>query len=148
MSLKVVVIIILNIGFHILISRFQNMNIEFLALSLNGTSIPAKPFQPNFPQHQSVREFYNIFLATNRHMKDNPLCIDREDFENGYSLFVLNLARDDELDNEAISMGVDGTCRLDLRFRTALQRTVSLVVYACYDSMIQINSRRQVLMEY
>lgn len=128
--------------------KFQHANLEYLSLNVNSRSIPSKPYQPRFDVHQSIREFYNLYLGTNRHLKDSPLCIDRENFENGYSLFVFNLSRDDELDSDALSPSVHGTCRLDLRFRAALPRTMTLVVYACFDSVIEINSKRQVLIDY
>ncbi|XP_072555006.1 uncharacterized protein [Paramormyrops kingsleyae] len=128
--------------------RFQHCDLEFLSLSVNGRHIPSKPFQPDFNARQSVREFYNLFLATNRHLRDSALCINREDFENGYSLFALNLSRDDKLDGGALSPVISGMCRLDLRFRAPLPRTMSLIVYACFDTVIEINSKRQVLVDF
>lgn len=128
--------------------KFQHADLEYLALSVNSRFIPSKPYQPHFDTHQTVREFYNLYLGNNRHIRDSPLCIDRENFENGYSLFLFNLTRDGEIDSEALSPSEHGTCRLDLRFRVALPRTMTLVVYACYDSVIEINSKRQVLIDY
>lgn len=37
-----------------------------------------------------------MFLATGRHLKDLPMSIGREDFNNGYSLFVFNLTPSDD----------------------------------------------------
>lgn len=108
--------------------KFQHANLEYLSLSVNSQFIPAKPYQPRFDAHQSASKFYNLCLGTNRHIRDTPLCIDRENFENGYSLFLFNLLRDDEMDSEALSPSVHGTCRLDLRFRVALPRTMTLSV--------------------
>lgn len=128
--------------------NFQHANLEYLSLNVNSRLIPAKPYQPRFDVKQSVREFYNLYLGTNRHLRDSPLCIDRENFEKGYSLFLFNLSRDDEMESDALSPSVHGTCRLDLRFRTALPRTMTLVVYSSFDSVIEINSKRQVLIDY
>ena len=126
--------------------NFLHNNVEYLALCQDGRQVPAKAFQPGFNEGVSVREFYNIFTATGRHLKDLPLCIDREDFGSGYSLFVFNLSPSE--DSEALSPVTNGSLRLEMRFRTPLPHTTTLVVYACYDSILEINSKRQVLVDY
>lgn len=126
--------------------NFIHNDVEYLALCQDGRQIPAKAFQPQFNNGQSVREFYNIYQATGRHLKDLPLSIDRDDFNNGYSLFVFNLNPAD--DNDALSPLSNGNLRLEMRFRVPLQHTTTLIVYACYDSILEINSKRQVLVDY
>ena len=104
-------------------------------------------FQPQFNQGVSVREFYNMFTATGRHLKDLPLNINRREFEQGYSLFVFNLNAAGE-DADALSTVSNGSLRLEMRFRVPLPHTTTLIVYACYDSILEINSKRQVLVDY
>ncbi|TWW54774.1 hypothetical protein D4764_0109560 [Takifugu flavidus] len=119
---------------------------KYVVLGMDGRQVPAKAFQPDFNNGVSVREFYNMFLATGRHLKDLPLSISRDDFNDGYSLFVFNLNPSD--DNDALSTVSNGNLRLELRFRTPLQHTATLIVYACYDSILEINAKRQVLVDY
>ncbi|TKS65887.1 hypothetical protein D9C73_028356 [Collichthys lucidus] len=126
--------------------NFVHNNVEYLALCQDGRQVPAKAFQPQFNQGSSVREFYNMFIATGRHLKDLPLSINREEFNDGYSLFVFNLTPGD--DNDALSPVSNGNLRLEMRFRVALPHTTTLIVYACYDSILEINSKRQVLVDY
>ncbi len=87
-----------------------------------------------------------MFIATGRHLKDLPLSINHEEFNDGYSLFVFNLTPGD--DNDALSPVSNGNLRLEMRFRVALPHTTTLIVYACYDSILEINSKRQVLVDY
>lgn len=126
--------------------NFRHNDVEYLALCQNGKQVPAKAFQPRFDQGASVREFYNMFIATGRHLKDIPLAIDRQDFNDGYSLFVFNLTASE--DNDALSPMTNGNLRLEMRFRVALPHTTTLIVYACYDSILEINAKRQVLVDY
>ncbi|TWW53072.1 hypothetical protein D4764_0100970 [Takifugu flavidus] len=118
---------------------------KYVVLGRPASSGP-KAFQPDFNNGVSVREFYNMFLATGRHLKDLPLSISRDDFNDGYSLFVFNLNPSD--DNDALSTVSNGNLRLELRFRTPLPHTATLIVYACYDSILEINAKRQVLVDY
>lgn len=126
--------------------NFHHYDVEYLALCQDGRQVPSKPFQPQFNQRNCVREFYNLFVATGRHLKDQPLCIGREDFDRGYSLFVFNLNPGE--DTEALSPVYNGSLRLEMRFRQPLPNTVTLIVYACYDSILEIDSKRQVLVDY
>lgn len=126
--------------------NFVHNDIEYLALCQDGRQIPAKAFQPQFDRNSSVREFYNMFTATGRHLKDLPLSINREDFNRGYSLFAFNLSP--EGDSDALSVAQNGSLRLEMRFRVPLRQTSTLIVYACYDSVLEIDSKRQVLVDY
>ena len=126
--------------------NFHHYDVDYLALCQDGRQVPSKAFQPQFNQGASVREFYNMFVATGRHLKDLPLSIDREEFERGYSLFVFNLTPGE--DSDALSPVSNGSLRLEMRFRQPLPNTVTLIVYACYDSILEIDSKRQVLVDY
>ena len=73
--------------------------------------------------------------ATGRHLKDQP------------SLYAFNLAPDDSC-SQHLSLIKSGNMRLEMRFITPLHRTVNLVVYACFDNIIEVNQRRNVLYDY
>lgn len=87
-----------------------------------------------------------MFTATGRHLKDLPLSIDRREFNEGYALFAFNLEPTDETD--ALSPVSNGNLRLEMRFRVPLPQTTTLIVYACYNSILEINAKRQVLVDY
>ncbi|MCJ8741299.1 hypothetical protein PDJAM_G00068980 [Pangasius djambal] len=124
--------------------NFVHNDVEYLALCRDGRQIPAKAFQPQFNNRQSVKEFYN--MATGRHLKDLPLSINRSEFNEGYALFAFNLNPAD--DNDALSVVSNGNLRLEMRFRVPLPNTTTLIVYACYDSILEIDSKRKVLVDY
>lgn len=126
--------------------NFRHNDVEYLALCQDGRQIPAKAFQPQFDRGNSVREFHHMFSATGRHLKDLPLSIDRRDFNGGYSLFAFNLQPTE--DSDALSPVSNGNLRLEMRFRVPLPHTTTLVVYACYDSILEIDGKRQVLVDY
>ncbi|XP_078027335.1 uncharacterized protein F54H12.2-like [Epinephelus lanceolatus] len=109
--------------------NFAHNDVEYLALCQDGRQVPAKAFQPQFDQGQSVREFYNMYTAPGRHLKDLPLGIVREDFNQGYSLFVFNLNAAE--DTDALSPVSNGCLRLEMRFRVPLPHTTTLIMYAC-----------------
>lgn len=119
--------------------NFIHNDAEYLALCQDGRQIPAKAFQQQFNIKQSVREFYNMFSSTRRHLKDLPLCINREDFQQGYSLFVFTLNPGE--DSHTLSPVSNGNLRLEMIFQVPLPHTIKLIVYGAYDSILEINSK-------
>ncbi|XP_066506087.1 uncharacterized protein F54H12.2-like [Hoplias malabaricus] len=126
---------------------FKHYNLEFLAVYLDGQQFPAKPHQPDFHTGSAVREFFQLALASGRHLKNQALPIDRQDFLQGYTLYAFNLTPDEEC-GQHVSLVKSGNIRLEVRFRQPLPHTVNLVVYAVFDSIIEISNRRQVLVDY
>ncbi|KAI2645445.1 hypothetical protein H4Q32_028939 [Labeo rohita] len=59
---------------------FKNYDLEFLSIYVDGQQFPAKPLQPNYGTGSAVREFYQLALASGKHLKNQALSIDREDF--------------------------------------------------------------------
>lgn len=127
--------------------NFKHYDTEFIALYVDGTQYPAKPFQPNFESGNVVREFHSLVLASGKHFKDQGLAINRQDYAQGYTLIAFNLSPDDDC-GQHLSLIKSGNMRLELRFRNPLPRTVNLIVYASFDSILEINNRRNVLIDY
>ncbi|KAM9345107.1 uncharacterized protein F54H12.2-like [Symphorus nematophorus] len=126
--------------------NFKHCDMEYLALCQDGRQIPAKAFQPQFDRENPVKEFYNMFTTTGRHLKDLPLSMNRKEFNEGYSLFAFSLEPIE--DSDALSPVSNGNLRLEMRFRVSLPQTTTLIVYACYNSILEINAKRQVLVDY
>ena len=75
------------------------------------------------------------------------MSIDREDFLQGYTLYAFNLSPDEEC-GQHLSLIKSGNIRLETRFRQPLRSTINLIVYAIFDSIIEVSNRRQVLIDY
>ncbi|XP_073689440.1 uncharacterized protein F54H12.2-like [Garra rufa] len=124
---------------------FKHYDLEFLAVYVESQQCPAKPLQPDFAGGSTVREFYQLATATRRHLKNQPLSINRDDFLKGYSLYAFNLTPDEDC-RQHISLIKSGNIRLEARFKQPLVRTINLVVV--FDSIIEVSNRRQVLVDY
>ena len=127
--------------------NFHHYEAEFMCLYADGQSYPAKPFQPHFQRGQYTREYYQLIQTTGRHLKDKSLAISRQDFGTGYSLFCFNLEPDEGCSGN-VSLIKTSNVRMEARFRNPLPRTVNLICYSVFDSVIEISNRRQVLMDY
>ncbi|XP_028646145.1 uncharacterized protein F54H12.2-like [Erpetoichthys calabaricus] len=96
--------------------NFKDNNVEFLALYLDGEQIPTKPFQPNFANDNTTREYYNLVLSSGKNLKDLPLAISCTDFSRGYTLFAFDLTPDQEC-GDYFSLMKTGNMRFEVCFR-------------------------------
>ncbi|XP_051530648.1 uncharacterized protein F54H12.2-like [Myxocyprinus asiaticus] len=126
---------------------FKNYDLEFFAIYLDGQQHPAKPLQPEFESGSAVREFYQLALASGNHLKNQAPSIDTEDFLHGYTLYAFNFTPDEEC-SQHISLIKSGNIRLEARFRQPLPRTINLIVYAIFDSIIEVSNCQQILVDY
>ena len=127
--------------------KFHHYHLEYIALHADGHTYPGKPLQPAYNNEQYGREYHQMMQATGRHLKDRGLAITRKDFGRGYTLYCFNLDADEGCGGH-VSLIRSGNVRLETRFRVPLQRTVTMLCYAVFDSVIEISSRRQVLIDY
>ncbi|XP_075784913.1 uncharacterized protein F54H12.2-like [Pelodiscus sinensis] len=127
--------------------NFKHYNINFVALYVDGEQVPAKPLQPDFENGNCVREYLQLVQATGKHGKDLALIIDREEFARGYTLFAFDLSPDQE-GADHYSMIKTGNLRAEIRFATALESTINMIVYGVFDNVLEVNHRRNVLFDY
>ncbi|TWW77441.1 hypothetical protein D4764_12G0008310 [Takifugu flavidus] len=126
-----------NDAFCLMGARDSAFSLKVLGASLFVKKVAVSP---------AVREFYNMFLATGRHLKDLPLSISRDDFYDGYSLFVFNLNPSD--DNDALSTVSNGNLRLELRFKPPAAHRDPYRLRLLRFYLLEINAKRQVLVDY
>ena len=114
---------------------------EYLTLCQNSTKVPAKAIQPQFNYLISIREFYNMFTSTGRHLKYLPLRIDREEFQAGNTLLVFNLNTVKK--SKVLSSISSGNLRLKNEIQILL---IPNHHPHRYNSILEINSTRQVVL--
>ena len=88
------------------------------------------------------RKYY--FSKENR---DEGNDITREDYPNGYALYAFDLSPD--LAEEGhFNLENQGTVRLELKFGTALANTVTVVAYAEFENVIEIDRNRNIIYDF
>ena len=94
-----------------------------------------------------IRAYNTVFAGTVKLGADKGLFIDREDYGSGYALYTFDLTADlDEQDH--FSLVRQGSVRLALKFSAALAATVTVIAYAEFENVIEINRNRNVLFDF
>lgn len=127
--------------------NFEHHNLNFLVLHVDGKQVPSKALQPDFRNSDYVRCYQSLFQATGKLHQNDGNDISYSDYARGYALFAFDLTPD--LSDHCYFQPVkDGTLRLEMRFLTPLTETLSVIVYAEFDNVIEIDRSRNVLFDY
>ena len=125
---------------------FHHYNLNYMALFVNGDSIPFQPFTPDFANKKCLREYNSLYMCSGDLGRDMSLPFTYNDFMEGYTIFKFNLNPD--LSNYGVDPSVGGNVRFDLKFSEALPESVSLIVMANFTAMINIDIARNVFCDY
>uniref|UniRef100_T1J0X3 Uncharacterized protein n=1 Tax=Strigamia maritima TaxID=126957 RepID=T1J0X3_STRMM len=110
---------------------------------------PATPLTPNFSGGSVAREFVQLYSAMNRADKEVGLNISYTDYMyGGYTLFAFDLTQDGSASKSHFNLVKQGTLRVELRFKNALPETVSLLIFAEFQSLIKIDKNCNVISEF
>ena len=128
--------------------NFQTLGLSFLSLYLDGKQVPSKPLQPNFVTGQYVRSFFNLMVSSGLANQDAGSNISRQDFAGGFALYSMDLTPSLIDDNQLFELVKSGALRMELKFDAPLAQSVTVVVWAEMDSVLEIDRARQVLTDF
>ena len=128
--------------------NFQHFNLSEIALYLDGQQQHAiRPIQPDYEHRLYIRAYNSLFAGTGKLCKDEGLFISRDDYGNGYALYAFDLTADLGEDDH-FSLTRQGSVRLALKFAVALDATVSVVAYAEFENVIEVDRDRNVVFDF
>lgn len=123
--------------------NFINGSLSEIGYYVNNTSVPYRPLQLKF----GTKAYDSHYIeAWQRLKKANPeMIISFEDFYKGYGVYLFDLSNGEQ--HGLVSMGQNGTSKLELRFSEALDDTVVAFVYGKFKSLVTIDSARNIILE-
>ena len=128
--------------------NFAHFNLHEIGLYLDGQQQHAlRPIQPNFATGEYIRSYNTIFARTGKLGADEELFITRDVCTNGYSLYAFHLPADLGEDDH-FSLVRQGSIRLALKFSQALEATVTVIAYAEFENVIEIDRNRNVVFDF
>ncbi|XP_024880599.1 uncharacterized protein F54H12.2-like [Temnothorax curvispinosus] len=131
--------------------NFKNYGINFFSLYADGIQIPSRPLQPSFSKDEPlyVEAYHTLFSGTGIHFLNEGNSISREDYAEGFTLFAFDLTPDLSANFAGHwNLVKHGSLRLEVRFEKALTTTVNCIVYAEFDNVLEIDSTRQIIVDF
>ena len=130
--------------------NFQHFNLNEIALYRNGLGVPGRPFTPDFSagSDEYLRSYVNTMQTMGYFNTDDTDGLTYEDFAGGYMIYAFDLTADNNVSapyRQTLSMS---NLRIDLKFKSNLAKTINLLLYAVFDSTVEITQTRDVITEY
>lgn len=123
--------------------NFQHFNATQVGIYVNGEAQPIKALQLNFEKEQDLMGYMSLFSGTGTLYHNQGCEITRQDYSKGYTLYAFDLSPDLS-SGPHISAIKQGNLRIGFQFAEGLPSTVNCIIYAEFDSMIEIDSNRNV----
>ena len=127
--------------------NFKHLDLSMASLYISDMKTPIKALTPVHPD-QNLLSYMSVFTGTGKWGKDEGCGFDREEYPRGYCLYAWDLTADLSDSGEHFQLMKNTNIRLELRFRTALPNTVTVVVYSEFQNMIMIDKDRNVTTNY
>lgn len=125
---------------------FQHFNLNYFALVVNGSPMPATVFQPDFTKRDCSREYAHFLdnLGVGNSNEHND--VDLENFASGSCFFPFDFTPDycNSYHNHSAQ---SGTANIELRFSQPLAQNVTLIVYGTYNEVLTIDGTGKVMLQ-
>lgn len=130
--------------------NFHDFDINYLALSINGRQVPHAPLQMNTTSgtgYTATRGFMSLYAGIGKMFKNEGIDLQVQDWNNnGKTLFAFDLTPHQSAD--CFTPPQKGNLRISARFDTATSEPANLLIYAEFENTLQIDSNRNILMDY
>jgi hypothetical protein len=127
--------------------NFRHFSLTEIGIYLDGQLYGLKPLKLDFAAGRYVAAYAGLFGGTNKINRDEGNGLSRTDFSNGYALYAYDLTPDLGEDDH-VNLTRQGTVRLNLKFGVALAQTVTVVAYAEFENLIEIDRNRNVVFDF
>lgn len=130
---------------------FEHCNVSEIASYINGVSYPSIPFASDFTKEDYLWPYKELLSVVNQGSTDAVWTISLTQFANGFTIFGFQFTPD--LNSNAFKSGHISkvkrrTLSINIRFKEALEKGVTMIVFAEYDSLVEIDADRNVFTDY
>ena len=127
---------------------FQHFDLKKLALYRDGVSVPGRPYTPDFANLTFLRSYMQTMRTFDYPNTDDSNGLTPYEFANGYTIFAFDLTSDKQVTAAHRQPITTRNLRLELFFEKDTPITINVLLYAVYDSMIEITQLRDVITHY
>ena len=149
---RLVIGLVGNEGFNGAFNRnpfnFQHFNLMEISVYSDGQQqYGIKPLTTDFINGLYVRAYNTLFSGTGKVCKDEGNGLNRTAFSKGYPLYAFDLTPDLGEDDH-FNLTKQGSVRLVLKFREALTENVTVIAYAEFQNVVEIDRDRNVIYDF
>jgi len=118
--------------------NFNHFNLTEISVYADGQKVQnIKPLKIDFTNRLFIQAYNRLYTSTGRLFHDEGLAINRLGFPEGNALYAFDLSPD-LTDDQKFDQLCTGSVRLQLKFSQQLAVPVTLIIYAEYQNVIEI----------
>lgn len=126
---------------------FKNFNINYFSVLVDDEQTSFKPLKLDFDQNQSLLGFYTLLTSSGIAHQDLGIGVSIENYKSGdKTLFAFNLCP--TVEEDVLNLQRTGNIRFDIQFKTELTNPVNAIIYAEFNSLMEISNDRQVRVDF
>ena len=122
--------------------NFQNFNLSYLNLEVNGLSHPKYPYKPDYDERRYIESYLSLFAGNNIVNTNHSNYIERLDYAGGYAIYVIPI--DVYRSTDWVNPAKFGCTRLNVRFKYPVSVGVTMLCYGIFDDLLEIDRSRNV----
>ena len=127
--------------------HFQHFDISRIAFYVDNVSTPEQPLIVNIKESDYLKGFLSMYKVAGKLNENTDIGIDRDSYRQGYTLFGFNVDPTASYDMSYLGKTKTGITKLDLNFRTALPTNITVVVYAVFPEVMEVDFERVVRLQ-
>ena len=130
--------------------RFQPHDLSYIVCFKDGDMIPRNGYYMDYENGNYINAYVGFIQALNQNATDSYANIDVTDFGHDKCIYGFNLCPDLSNGSAAGFLGHvsdlgESNIRFELRFNNPTTENLTVVIFAEYDTVLEINSDRQLL---
>lgn len=123
--------------------QFKHQKVDQIALYKDGSTVPAKPYTPNFQNNNYTREYMSLLQSMDLFNKSENIGMTLYDFANGYTIYGFNLTPNLQIGGMS-QLTKEGNLRLEIQFSTPTTTPLNVICMGVFDAQIEITKLRQI----
>ena len=129
--------------------NFQHFDLRSCSLSVEGKQLPQNGINIDVDNNEWIEAYYSYVKNCGLYPYDRGNGVTRDQYLGGCFIMAYDLTPDDAGDGVAyLTPRRFGTVKANLRFKTGLSKTVTLLAFATFDKTITIDANRAVTFDY
>ncbi len=123
---------------------FQHYNIASIGFTVNGESTPRERYEFNFRDCNYLEGLMSLYEVTGKLGENTDIGIDRKNYRQGLTLIGFEVDPTTSGNHAYLGKRKSGRTCLSITFHKALKKNITLIMYATFPEVMQIDQNRVV----
>ena len=124
--------------------HFQHFNVQTVGFYVNGEPTPRPPLKLDVADSDYIQGLMSLYRVSGKLMENTDIGITRESYVEGYTLLGFDVDPTSSPDFRYIGIHKQGHTKLDIKFKSALTEPVTVILYAIFPEVLEIDQARNV----